>query len=104
MAKGYTDYLDIARNHRMELDNAIANRNSKDILYHRGKYLIALRQAHKMNPTAVIPSSVTGLSSRASISDVIETELENHQDQIDRCIKDNKRNSSIKNNTISNIH
>ena len=51
MNRSYADWLNIAAGHKDNLDQAIADRNSKDVIYYRGKYLFALKQAYKLDNT-----------------------------------------------------
>lgn len=101
MARNYNSYLNKAREYRLELENALSSDNQKNILYYRGKYLLELKKAHKYNPAGVVPPLVSGLVSDVTINDLINQELEEHQDFIDYSIKNNKKNSSIKNKTFS---
>ena len=101
MARSYMDLLTKATKQRLRLDQAIADGNQKEILRLRGRYLLTLKQAHKLNPTGNVPPQVTGYSALTPISDVISTELNNHQNYIDSCLRANKRNSSIKNYTLA---
>ena len=100
MARNYNDWLNVAMNHKSRLDQAIADKNSKDILYFRGKYLYDLKQAHKLNPRGLVPPALTG-STSARIETVIGMELANHQAHIEKSIRENKQNTSIKSNSMS---
>ena len=101
MARTYIDWLNVAQSHKILLDDAIRDSNSKDILYRRGKYLYALKQAEKLNPTGLVPPAVTGAPRPLNVTDVIKTELNKHQSHIDSAIRQNKRDSSIKKMTLS---
>jgi hypothetical protein len=100
MARTYADWMTRAANHKAELDQAIADRNIKDIIYYRGKYIYDLKNAHALNPTAVIPTAVSGRPPQR-IEDAIRDELVRHQTHIDGAIKQNKRDASIKKHSIS---
>ncbi len=100
MARNYNDWLNVAMNHKSRLDQAIADRNSKDILYFRGKYLYDLKQAYKLKPRGIVPASITG-STSSRIETVISMELANHQAHIDKSIRENKQNTSIKSHSMS---
>lgn len=101
MNRSYTDWLTVAANYKVNLDTALADKNEKDVIYYRGKYLFALKQAFKLNKSGQVPSSITGAGSDISIETVINAELQNHQRQIDTSLKNNKTNSDIKKNTFS---
>lgn len=100
MARNYVDYLRLALDNKIKLDQALADKNGKDVLYYRGKMLFNLKQAHKLNPTCVVPASITG-STPVSIEAYINTELANHRNVIDKAIAANKKNSSIKKHCLS---
>ena len=100
MARNYNDWLNVAMKHKSRLDQAIADKNSKDIIYFRGKYLYDLKQAHKLNPRGIVPPALTG-STAARIETVIGTELSNHQVHIDKALRENKRTASIKSHSMS---
>ena len=97
MAKSYTDWLDEAENHRIKLEDALNDKDPKGVIYHRGKYIRALKKAHQLNPTGVVSTTVTGAATPLPIEHVIQSELKNHQRQIDVSLKEAKRTVSIKN-------
>lgn len=101
MSRTYRDWLNSAFRNRTNLDQAIADKNLKNIIYFRGKYLYDLKQAYKLNPTLVVPATISGLGENKNIVDLINIELANHQIQIDKAIHENKRSASIKKNTFS---
>ena len=100
MAKNYTDYLRLALDNKRNLDQALADKNGKDVLYYRGKMLFNLKQAHKLNPTCIVPASITG-STPVNIESYINTQLANHRATIDRAIAANKKKTSIKKHCLS---
>lgn len=100
MNRTYGDWLDLAANHKQNLDSAVANKNPKEVLYYRGKYLFALRQAHKLNPAGILPGAVTGYNYAVNLTDEIKVQLDNHRRQIERSLSDNKKNSNIKSTTL----
>lgn len=85
MAKTYLDYLRDAAGYKRSLNNALSTSNSKDIIYYRGKYLYALKSAHKLNPTASLPGS------GKLLADEIRDELVNHQIHLNAAINQNKK-------------
>lgn len=102
MRRDYDEWLDAARAQKEELDRAIADGNAKDVIYRRGKYLYALKQAYKIDPDGIVPSSVTKYGYDVDLDQEIKTQLENHQNQINASIRHNKHKSSIKNPTLFN--
>lgn len=101
MSRNYNDWLYIAKDHKNKLDQAIAERNAKDVIYYRGKYLFALKQAHKLNPSGIVPQSVTNYGYDVALKDEIQVQLTNHKNQIDASLRGNKNNSSIRDNTLT---
>lgn len=100
MTKDYDDLMEDAEDHKIRLEEAINDKNHKDIIYYRGKYLYDLKRAYKIDSNGMVPSSVTGESTPIALSDVIKKELQLHQAQIDREIDRVKDNSSIKQTPI----
>ena len=90
MAKTYNDWLTMATHYGNRLDQAIAANDNKNILYCRGKYLYALKQAHKLNPSGILPPSVTGRSSNIALTAEINQVVRNHQAFIDQQLRANK--------------
>lgn len=101
MRRDYDEWLDQAREQKAHLDNAIVERNAKDVIYYRGKYLFALKQAYKLDPDGVVPSAVTGYGYDVDLDQEIKVQLENHQNQINASIRNNKNHSSIQRHTLS---
>lgn len=101
MRRDYDEWLDQARLQKKHLDNAIGERNAKDVIYYRGKYLFALKQAYKLDPDGVVPSAVTGYDYDVDLDQEIKVQLENHQNQINASIRNNKNHSSIQRHTLS---
>ena len=101
MHRNYNDWLKKAQKSKYYLNDAISNKDEKKILYYRGKYLSYLKHAHKENPNGTISPFISGLSNALPIEDVINEELKNHQKQIEVSLINNKKNSSIKNKTLS---
>lgn len=101
MKKNYSDWVNLATQYKSNLDQAYADSNSRDVIYYRGKYLHALKQAYKLNNSGIVPFTRDGTTVNRPISDVIKVELKNHQDQIDASLSDNRVNSDVKNNTFS---
>ena len=83
------------------MEQAIASNDQKNIVYHSGKYLYALKQAYKLNDTGNVPMAVTGLTTDVAIDAAIRTQLCNHQTNIETAIRANKRSSNIANHTFS---
>ena len=102
MRRDYYEWLDAAREQKIELDRAIADGNAKDVIYRRGKYLYALKQAYKIDPDGIVPNAVTNYGYDVDLNQEIKVQLENHQNQIDASIRHNKHKSSIKNPTLFN--
>lgn len=100
MNRTYDDWIISATEYRKYLDDAINSKNPKDILYYRGKYLFALKQAHKLNSSAVLPRNVTGYSYDTYLADEIKVQLENHKRQIEVSLSDNKKQANIKSTTL----
>jgi len=90
MARNYGDWLSVAARQKAKLDQAIYDRNAKDVLYYRGKYLAALKQAQKLNPSGLVPASLTGAYRDFPIDYVVHEELVNHQNQIQANLNANK--------------
>lgn len=101
MARNYNDWLSDALTHRRSMEQAIASNDQKNIVYHSGKYLYALKQAYKLNNTGIVPMVVTGLTTDVAIDAAIRTQLCNHQANINSAIRANKRSSNISNHTFS---
>ena len=101
MNKTYDDWLDMAERYGNRLDQAITNNDSKNILYCRGKYLYALKQAHKLNPSGILPPMVTGRSSNIALTAEINQVARNHQAYINSQLQANKRRSDGKNPSIT---
>jgi len=101
MSRSYRDWLDIASNHKIRLQFAIEEDNNKDIIYFRGKYIYDLKQAYKIDPNGIIPSSVNMRDSDCSIAEEISAELHNHQRLIETSISANKDKADVKNKTLS---
>lgn len=97
MVKTYGDYINDAFHMKKNLDLSIANKDTTNIVYYRGKYISALKQAYRLNPNVVLPSLISNLS----IEEEIKVQLDNHQNTIDTAIKENKVNSDVKKNTLS---
>lgn len=79
-----------AEAHRERLSAALEQKNGKDILYYRGKYLYYLKQLHKMQPDAYLDKNVTGRSSSVSLKEEISFNLEKHQSFIQKLLKKHK--------------
>lgn len=92
----YDQWIERAEDHKKELDSAIAKGNDTGIVYHRGKYIFALKQAYKLNPHGKVPAHIIKKSLPEPLTSVIKTELKNHKDQIDLSLKDTKKDASIK--------
>lgn len=101
MAKSYADLLNKARSHRLYLDAAIDEGNAKDILYYRGKYIADLKKNFKLNPSGVVPTSVSGYARNVSIEDAISNELRLHKNHIDASIRSNKSTATMKTHALS---
>lgn len=101
MHRDYNDWLDLARAQKEQLDIATADGNAKDVIYYRGRYLHALKQAHKLDPDGIVPDAVTGYGYDVDLTAEIQTQLQNHRNQIERSLRSNKVNSSINNHTLS---
>ena len=95
MAKGYNDYLSLALDNQTKLQNAIASRNEQKQIYYRGRLLLNLRQAHKLNPRGSVPPSLTG-GAPLNLESLINAHLVTHQNFINSAIQNNKNNVSIK--------
>lgn len=101
MDRTYNDWMDIAREKRRYLDAAISINNSNKIIYYRGKYLYALRQAYKLNPTGIVPQNISTSHAPTYLIDEIRNTLHNHSAFIDDELVKNKVNSSVENKTLS---
>ena len=101
MAKDYNDWLNKAMRHRSRLDEAIRAKNAKDILYYRGKLIFDFKQAYKINPSGIVPTSVSGYFKNVTIEAAINNELERHQLHINSYIRENKQNASMKNRSLT---
>lgn len=100
MSKDYNYWMTRADNHKYYLDKAIREKDAKNVVYYRGKYIFDLKQAYKLDHTGYVPESITGANAPIEIEKVIEHELNNHQRQIDACITHAKKNTSIKNASL----
>ena len=94
--KTYNTWIKEAEIIKKILDDAIKINSVTDIIYYRGKYINALKQINKVNPTALIPSL-----SQLSIQEEIKVQLNQHQITVDNAIKENKRETNVKKNTLS---
>lgn len=101
MAKNFNDWLNIATQHRINLEQALRDGDGKNVLYYRGKYIYSLKQAHRLNSSANLDSSVTGHSITVTLQEEIQAELRDHQSQIDALLKANKKHSNVENHTLS---
>ena len=101
MRRNYDEWLENAKEQKEQLDIATAAGNAKDVIYYRGKYLFALKQAYKLDPDGIVPASVTKYGHDVDLDQEIKVQLENHQNQINVSIRHNKNKSSIKRNTLS---
>ena len=101
MRRDYNEWLENAKEQKEQLDRATAEGNAKDVIYYRGKYLFALKQAYKLDPDGIVPSSVTKYDFDVDLDQEIKTQLSNHQNQIDASIRHNKNRSSIKRPTLT---
>lgn len=100
MAKTYDNWMDVAREQRRNLDAAISINNSNKIIYYRGKYLYALKQAYKLNPTGIVPQNVSNSHAPSHLVDEIRNTFSAHSAFIDSELVRNKANSDILNNTL----
>ena len=96
MAKLYIDYMNNAFHFKKNLDLSIANNDTTNIVYYRGKYINALKQAYKLNPNGVLPASISNLS----IEEEIKIQLDQHQQSINVAIKENKVTANVKKRTL----
>ncbi len=94
MAKSMAEWMDYASTYKGYLDDAIADRDSKNVIYYRGKYLYALKQIHKLNPNELIPPYISGRSSPVGVGKEIEDQLKKHSQRIDNEIKNNKKDKN----------
>ena len=101
MNKSYDEWLDLALEYRERLDLATDEENQKDVIYYRGKYIYALKQAYKLNNEGILPSDISGLTDDVLIIQEIKRQLRGHQRQIDLAIKENKEASNIDTPSIS---
>ncbi len=88
MARSYNDWLLEAKAYKNSLD---ASSTGQDAIYYRGKYLRCLKKAYNLNPSGSLPSSITGYGFTVSLNNEINTQLTNHHNQINRSIRENKR-------------
>lgn len=98
MAATYNQLLRDAAGYKAQLDAATTD---KDRIYYRGKYLATLKKAEKLNPSGIVPRSVNRRSTSTRIADEIAVELQNHRNQINTSIRNNKTTADKKNNTLA---
>lgn len=96
MAKTYNTWIKEAEIMKKILDDAIKINSVTDIIYYRGKYINALKQINKVNPNALIPSI-----SQLPIQAEIKVQLDHHQITVNNAIKENKRGTNVKKNTLT---
>lgn len=101
MKKTYSDWMDAAKAYRESLDTALAENASKDILYYRGKYLFALRQAHKLNNAGLVPARISGRRTIAPISVLVNNVFQEHEAFINNELKENRESSTHERPTLS---
>lgn len=101
MSTEYDSWMDLAKEHREKLDDALADNDEKNILYYRGKYLFALRQAYKVNKVGLVDPSVSGLSTATSVDTVVRNVYKDHAEFINKRIIENKVHASIKEPTLA---
>lgn len=100
MARTYNDYLRLALDNKRKLNQALSDKDQKNVIYYRGKLIFNLKQAHKLNPTCVVPASITG-SLPVNVDAYINQQLANHKNVIDKAIENNKKKTSIKKNSLA---
>lgn len=100
MARTYDNWLNSAKQNRENLEQAITNGISKDIIYYRGKYLYDLKQAYKLNNDGIASGDITGLDTDSYLDEVIHSVLNDHRVYIQHTIDENKIEPDMKNNNL----
>lgn len=101
MAMSYDDWMDNAKEQKRYLDAALSINNSQKIIYHRGKYLYALKRAYKLNNHGIVPAEVSFNNAATYLVDELKSTFAAHNSFIESEISKNKANSSIENRTLS---
>lgn len=83
--KTYADCIAEASDHKTDLNKAIENfdGNPADLIYYRGNYIAAIREAYALDSDAEIPD----FFSEPSFEEEIKKELREHQSVIEAAIK-----------------
>lgn len=100
MTGAYDNWLNNAKQNREKLEQAIADKTSKDIIYYRGKYLYALKQAYKIDNSGIATGDITGMASDRYLDEVIHSVLNDHRTYIQQSIDENKIDPNMKDNNL----